>query len=310
MPRAVQKLTIVGLGATGQSLGLALRAALPDIDVVGHDRDPDAARAAKQAGSVKSAHWNLVSACDEAAVVILALPARECISTLQSLRDELAPGTVVTDTAPLKLPLVRWAAQNLPPTVHFVGGHPLAVVDPPRAGAFSDSIYCLTPAPDADADAVAVVSRLVESIGARPAFTDPTEHDGLMWELVGCGAVAASLTLSGLVDAPGNIDVAWLAQAVPQGALQLASLGEKMLSGLTAPEDWATARRCLVELRSGLDDLIRRLDEDTSSGQSVAEALLQGRLAVLRERPAGSGGVYDEAPPERQSSWRRMLGMR
>ncbi len=183
MPRAARKLTIVGLGATGHSLGLALRAALADVEIVGHDRDPDASLAAKQAGAVDSTHWNLVSACDGAAVVMLALPTRECRSTLEALREELAPGTVVTDTAPLKLPLVRWASQHLPPTVHFVGGHPLAGVDPPRASAFSEATYCLTPTPDTDPEAVAVVSRLVESIGARPAFTDPSEHDGLMWEL-------------------------------------------------------------------------------------------------------------------------------
>ncbi len=44
------KITIVGLGLIGGSLGMALKAGLPDVDIVGHDRDLEVEHKAPEDG--------------------------------------------------------------------------------------------------------------------------------------------------------------------------------------------------------------------------------------------------------------------
>jgi len=310
VPDHSRRVTIVGLGATGQSLGLALRQAMPDGEIVGHDRDPDVARAATKAGAVSRAHWNLISACEHSALVLLALPTRECLATLEALQSELPPGTIVTDTAPLKLPLARWAAAHLSGDVHFVGGHPLAPVTKPDARAFVGSTYCLTPNPDTAPEAVESISRVVEAIGAQPAFLDPVEHDGLIWELEGAGALAVALSLAGLAEASGRLDAGWLAQAASADALALASRGEDLLAGVGSEADWHTARAALVQLRGAVDALLRRLDDDPSLAAEVADSLREGRAQSLRDRRETGTAAGKETPSTSQASWRRLLGMR
>jgi prephenate dehydrogenase len=47
------KIAIVGLGLIGSSLGLALRKAQPEFNIVGHDRDSALAKKAYDAGAVE-----------------------------------------------------------------------------------------------------------------------------------------------------------------------------------------------------------------------------------------------------------------
>jgi len=310
MPEARRRVTIVGLGVTGQSLGLALRQAMPELEVVGHDREPDATRTATKAGAVNRTHWNLIRACEGAALIVLALPTRECLATLGALEHELAPGTVITDTAPLKLPQARWATAHLPRDVHFVGGHPLAPMGAPHAQAFANSTYCLTPSPDAAPEAVAAISRFVEAIGAQPAYLDPAEHDGLVWELEGAGALAVSTSLASLADAPGRLDAGWLAQAASAEALALAERAERLLAGATDAADWGTARAALLQLRAAVDEIVRRLDEDPSRAGEVADSLRQRREQSLRDNRQPDDRSAGQTLSTSQASWRRLLGMR
>ena len=73
---AKPKITIVGLGLIGKSIGKALRAVGGQIEVMGHDREPMEAKEAQQAEAVDKIHWNLISACEGADVVIIATPLR------------------------------------------------------------------------------------------------------------------------------------------------------------------------------------------------------------------------------------------
>ncbi|MGQ9715149.1 MAG: prephenate dehydrogenase/arogenate dehydrogenase family protein, partial [Anaerolineae bacterium] len=68
------KITIVGLGLVGSSLGLALRAQGGEYEVVGHDREPAVASQARKMGAVDATEWNLIAACEGADLICLALP--------------------------------------------------------------------------------------------------------------------------------------------------------------------------------------------------------------------------------------------
>ncbi|MCG3139655.1 MAG: Cyclohexadienyl dehydrogenase [Anaerolineae bacterium] len=180
------RITIIGLGRLGASIGLALKKSGAELEIVGHDKARDAGNAAQKAGAIDKHEWNLYNACQDAGMIVLAMPVAGVLETIELLKDELAPGVIVTDTAPIKQPILQ-AARAFKPGVHFIGGHPIfrPTPDPlaPRAQAsadlFRNAQYCLTPAPDTAADALDVLSGFVALLGANPLFFDAAEHDGL-----------------------------------------------------------------------------------------------------------------------------------
>ena len=310
MPEKQRKrVTIVGLGRTGQSIGLALRQGAPSLELVGHDRDPDASRTAQRAGAVHKTHWNLPAACDGAALVILALPAAEVIPTLAALRSELRPGAVVTDTAPIKSPFGRWAKANLPGSVHYVGGHPLAQM-PERASAdaFEGSVYCLTPPADAEPEAVAAVIQVVDLLRAQPLFLEAEEHDGLMAALQLLPALAGYATLETLLASSALADLQGLSQALPAEVLSLGSLAAAGFEAAMAESERSVLAEWLRRYISLLQATLTALE----SGDEETMKALVGRLQSAPDRWLGSGQTASSADDasRRSQYWRRMFGMR
>jgi len=174
------------LGFIGGSIGLALHQAGSDFEVLGHDRERNAAAQARKIGAVDKTDWNLISACEDADMIVIAIPVGGIRDTLVAIGPYLKAGCLVMDTATTKVQVVKWAEEILPREVHFVGGDPVvgdggaAGIDAARADLFSGAIYCLTPAANAAPDAVRLASDFVSLLGGVPYFLDPLEHDGLM----------------------------------------------------------------------------------------------------------------------------------
>lgn len=181
------RITIIGTGFVGTSLGLALqrvRNAQTPFELVGHDKNASAAQAAKKRGAIDKAEWNLISSVEGADLIFLAIPVQAVKETMDFIGSHLKPGTIVTDTAGAKSQVMRWATQSLPTTINFIGGDPMlgregTPVDQASADVFAKSAYCLIPAPNADGEAVRILSNFISAIGASPYFIDPDEHDGV-----------------------------------------------------------------------------------------------------------------------------------
>ena len=208
MPERVQ-ITIVGTGSIGASMGLALHRAAEPVHIVGHDKNSKHAGAAQKMNAVHKTDWNLISACENADLIVLALPLNAVDDTLKAIGSYLKPGCVVTDTASLKQPVLTAAARWLPDSVSFVGGDPLVTAaaggpDAASGDLFENSLYCLTPSPGAHPDAVSLVSSLVTLVGARPFYLDAAEHDGLM-----AGVAQLPQALALLVWHSASTDAGW-----------------------------------------------------------------------------------------------------
>ncbi|RME98051.1 MAG: prephenate dehydrogenase/arogenate dehydrogenase family protein, partial [Chloroflexi bacterium] len=178
-------ITIVGTGVIGTSLGLALKQQADPPRLIGHDKDLTIAQQGVKLGAFDKAEWNLVNACEPADLIVLALPLNGVRPTLEAIAPYLKPGAVITDTGLSKQAVLNWATQILPDTAHFVGGNPL--VHPTGSGPqhatatlFQDKQYCLTPAANANEEAVQLVAGLVSLVGAVPYFLDAAEHDSLI----------------------------------------------------------------------------------------------------------------------------------
>ncbi len=181
--KPTEKITIIGLGLVGGSIGLALKAAkLPGVQVVGHDLEPDAMKAAQKLGAVDMTVAHLEGAVEDARMIILATPPLAVRPLLEDLADLAPAGSIITDVSSTKADVMRWAKQFLPDTVSFVGGHPMAgkeesgvkSADPEL---FRGKAYAVIPSTDATEGAVKSVLGLVSILGAEPVFIDAEEHD-------------------------------------------------------------------------------------------------------------------------------------
>jgi prephenate dehydrogenase len=184
MPR----ISIIGLGLIGTSLGMALRSAdekespLGKVELVGYDEEPRHVKKARGRLAIDREARSLSEAVRDAQIVVLATPVRAMEGLLTQLASLLPAGAVVTDVASTKAQVYAWAQRALPSGVDYVGGHPMAGKEkagPTAADAtlFQDAIYCLTPARNARPASVEALQALVKTIGAKPYYIDPEEHD-------------------------------------------------------------------------------------------------------------------------------------
>lgn len=291
------QITIVGLGVIGTSAGLALRRYQDKLTVVGHDRDPLRSAAAKKAGAVDRTDWNLIGAVSNADRVLLALPASEIRDTLKAIAQDLKPGCVVVDTADVKAPVMAWAAELLPASVHFVGGHPVLLADPQgdeaaRADLFEGKQFCLTADRTTHDGAVHLAADLVEALGARPFFLDPVEHDGMA-----AAVEHLPLVLAGALMAAASHSVSWQDMRKLAGAQfftgtqVMAGAGKEAAAGLIANREsllrWIDV--LMAELGAWRAQLQAGREED------LAAWLEEGLLAGRRWTSAYQRGVWDEA---------------
>lgn len=180
------RLTIIGLGRLGTSIGLALKKTGAELEIVGNDKSREALNAAQKAGAIDKAEWNLFNAVDNSGLIVLSMPLAGVIENINLLKDDIAPGVIVTDTASVKMPVLQ-ASKVFKPGVHFIGGDPvfrptldgLMPGSTASADLFQNAVYCLTPTFTTDPDAVQVLTGFVSMLGAKPLYLDPEEHDGL-----------------------------------------------------------------------------------------------------------------------------------
>ena len=302
------QITIVGLGLIGGSIGLALRQSGAVATVIGHDKDPAASKQAKKIGAVDKTDWNLISACEESALIILAIPLSGIEATLKALGPYLQPGTVVVDTAALKAPVLAWADEILPEGVHFVGLDPIvgrtapgtAGLQAARADLFQQRIFCLSPSPRADESVVRLATDLVGVLGGRPLFMDPLEHDGLLGAADQLPPLLALTLLDATVRQPVWREVRKVAGGAFESATQLYSDDPEVYSSLFLANR-ENIQRWIDEFMASLAAMRRALDEEDAAALADRfEALMEERNRWLLDRAQGSWDVDQsrEMPPK------------
>src|SRR3989442_13585442 len=98
-----RRITIIGTGLIGGSLGLALKAkALPGLEIVGHDHDRGAANQAEKIGAIDRAEHNLPHAVGGAGMVIIAVPVLAVREGMEQIAPDLGKGAGRTETASAK----------------------------------------------------------------------------------------------------------------------------------------------------------------------------------------------------------------
>jgi len=278
-------ITIVGTGVIGTSIGLALKQQEDSFRLLAHDKDLGTAKAAAKMGAFDKSEWNLINACEPADLVILAIPLSGIRATLEAIGPYLKQGAVVTDTCRNKASVLAWAKELLPDHVHFVGGNPVVRPAGPghenaTADLFQNRLFCLTPSPSANEDAVQLMTNLISLLGAEPFFLDAAEHDGLITAIEYLPSLASMAMLSTLAEQRSWREIRKLAgglfERVSAGA---AGDPDALSEGFMANRE--TLVHWLDQYLAKLGELRTLLASEEDTGEELAQRLDKAIVARL-----------------------------
>jgi prephenate dehydrogenase len=186
----IRRITILGTGLIGASVGLALRAHGFTGTIAGWDPDAEQLRTASSLGAVTVLAGDPLAAATESDVILLGGPVFTILEWLDRLAPALRPDQLVTDVGSVKGALCTRAHghYNGPEQPGFLPGHPMAGKETSGAGnaeatLFSGSAWLFTECRGEMSLAARAVaeewSGWVEKFGAHIRYMDPDRHDVL-----------------------------------------------------------------------------------------------------------------------------------
>jgi prephenate dehydrogenase len=272
-----KRVAIVGTGLIGGSMGLALHQAKAAQQVAGYDGGKGVSDRARKAGAIDQSCSSLADAVRGAELIILATPVGAMRSLLQQLAALAAPGAVVTDVASTKAQVISWAEEYLPPTIAFVGGHPIAGkevsgVEAADAQLFRQCVYCLTPTRRTAPAALEKVSTLIDALGARARFLEPQEHDGMVAGVSHLSFIASTVLMQTIAGSEAWDDTAQLAGNGFRDMTRLAAGSPEMYRDICLTNSEAITR-WLGDYITALNALRERIAaHDSSLGEVFSQA--------------------------------------
>jgi prephenate dehydrogenase len=287
-----KKITLVGVGLLGGSLGLAMRKRRLAGSVVGFVRRAVSVVECEGLGAVNLATLDLQRAVEGAELIVLCTPIAQMQGLVDQMLPALKPGAIVTDVGSVKDSVV-WDLEALVAKAgaHFVGSHPMAGAEKmgaaaARADLFVGAVCVVTPTRKSNPGAVRKVEQLWKSVGARLLKLTPKAHDALVSRSSHLPHVVAA-QLANLVLSPGH--------SKEQGMLCANGFRDTTRIASGSPEMWrdiALANRqnlsqALEAFTDGLLDFKRALKN--GDAQAVAKFFEQAReRRELWSKRAGS----------------------
>jgi prephenate dehydrogenase len=282
-----QKITLVGVGLLGGSLGLAVKQRRLVQHVEGLVRRTASVAECEQLGVVDHATLDPLQAVAEADLIVLCTPISQMRETLAPMLPALKAGAIVTDVGSVKGPVVK----ELEPLVsaaggHFVGSHPMAGAEKTgpaaaRPDLFHDAICVVTPTRRSSASAVKRVEDLWVAVGGRPLRLTTELHDEL---------VSRSSHLPHVVAAGLAAYVLSPLHSEQQGLLCANGFRDTTRIASSSPEMW---RDIALANRPNLSRVLGVFIDDLREFQHALEA---GDEPAIRE--------YFETARKRREAWR------
>ena len=277
-----RKITIVGVGLLGGSIGLAARQRRLAGEVAGFVRRAASLKDCEKAGAVDFATTNLLAAVSNADLVILCTPLAQMHSLAQQILPALKRGAIVTDVGSVKAGVVRELESIIAKAgAHFIGSHPMAGgekmgVLAARADLYASAICVVTPTKSSNAGAVRKLERFWKSLGARTLRLDAAQHDLLVSRTSHLPHVAAA-ALAGLILDPKHI----------KSQIGLCATGFRDTTRIASgsPEMWrdiALANR--KNLARSVDGYIAELKKFQAALKSADAAAVENFFTTAKQR--------------------------
>jgi len=178
-----QKITIIGVGLLGGSIGLAARKERLAGEIAGFVRREKTIAECEKFSATDFATTDLRAAVSNADLIILCTPLAQMSLLAKQFLPALKRGAIVTDVGSVKDGVVRELESLVQKSgAHFIGSHPMAgaektgVADA-RADLFTNAVCVLTPTKKSNANAVRKLEQFWKSLGARVLKMDAAQHD-------------------------------------------------------------------------------------------------------------------------------------
>jgi len=184
----LQRVTILGTGLIGASVGLALRANGFTGTIAGWDPDPTELHTALSRGAITVSADDPLTAAASSDVILLAGPVFTILEWLDRLAPILNENQLVTDVGSVKGAICAHARDkyNDPGRPGFLPGHPMAgkeVGGAANADAtlFLGSVWLFTPVSESEEGSPAAQAwrAWIAKFGCRVIDMDPERHDTL-----------------------------------------------------------------------------------------------------------------------------------
>jgi prephenate dehydrogenase len=181
-----RKITIIGVGLLGGSIGLAVKRRKLARQTAGFVRRAARLKDCERAGAVDFATTDLLAAVWDADLVILCTPLAQMRSRVREMFPALKRGVIVTDVGSVKASVVRELESLVQKSgAHFVGSHPMAGaektgVSAARADLFADAVCVVTPTKKTNPVALKKVEQFWNAVGSRVLELKPEIHDELV----------------------------------------------------------------------------------------------------------------------------------
>jgi len=259
----LQRLTIIGVGLLGGSIGLAIKARNPRVRIAGVGRRRESLEAALKVGAIDEAHLDAIPAVTGSDLVILATPVGAFEDYLRLIRPVLSPKAMVTDVGSTKAAVVHSAERILGKGGPFVGSHPMAGSEHKgpayaRADLLASATCIVTPTRFTPPALVRRAVRFWGELGMHVVRMDPAAHDRAVANVSHLPHVLAGL----LMMLPGK------------GQLTISSGGFRDATRMAAgdPEMWRdiilTNRRAILDAVDAFDESLMHLRDLVQIGDA------------------------------------------
>ena len=181
-----RKITIIGVGLLGGSIGLAVQRRKLARQSAGFVRRRASLKDCEQAGAVDFATTDLFAAVWDADLIILCTPLAQMRARVREMLPALKRGAIVTDVGSVKASVVRELESLVQKSgAQFVGSHPMAGAEKSgvlsaRADLFAGTVCIVTPTRKTSRAALKKVTQFWKAIGSRVLELKPEVHDVLV----------------------------------------------------------------------------------------------------------------------------------
>jgi prephenate dehydrogenase len=180
------KITIIGVGLIGGSIGLAVKNKKLAKQVTGFFRRKQSAQKAIRNKIVDCASFDLTQAVKDTDLVILATPVEAIKNISRRVVNSMKPGAILIDVGSTKKEIVGLLGKLAEKRdICFVGTHPLAGSEKSglafaKKNLFIQAICFITPDKGTNKEAILKIERFWKQLGAKVVLINPAIHDHIL----------------------------------------------------------------------------------------------------------------------------------
>ncbi|TKD69838.1 prephenate dehydrogenase [Pseudalkalibacillus hwajinpoensis] len=181
-----KQVAVIGLGLIGGSIALAIKKNHKDAWITGFDVNENQLQLAKALRVVDETASSLEEAVQSADFIMIAAPVVQTEHILAQLSEVSLKSTVIiSDVGSTKHSIVKHAKSILPPSITFIGGHPMAGshktgVSAAKSHLFENAFYILTPDQGVEEKDLSRLMDLLSGTNATFVELEAEEHDYLV----------------------------------------------------------------------------------------------------------------------------------